>query len=547
MTGDTQGTHESLSTSSPLKTEKSSGTDLSAAQDCIYDFLLRSVKTLPPDAVLTAFEQLFIEAADCQEEAVAESLVDILRLGDRQRFFYTIKRSCYILINNWGSQRYFDAIKDLVHRLDDFKSVPFSYSQFLDRMQAWVLEFKNSKDFQDLKLFASRYEEGGHWSNRYTSYLLVTQYFDHNNPSEQREAAKEMSRQLRDRFRFDLAMYVAHSQLGSTRSGDPTTSGLNSGILRGGSFQGEAREPVKNPTTLGDNVLRLIKMIVLRRGQFSYEHLARLFRAQTQGITVRAYKKSLVNYLLFSVETPGFVQLLQKQLARRLDGLYVERDGDLIDEAIALRIANRLLEWLLVEEGDRPSPLFNLVLDQGGPLTLVMMLLKIVLVSPKSRNLLELKIATLIRHHEALTATECNWFIQFLEIFSVAFAIYVEDVRYDLVRVRNVNSDKTSSDNGKASKGKEKASGSGGNGSGNGSGHGSGHGSGKSVAGSSNGSGHSKSAAGSSKTGKSSSFNVVNLEDYQIFSQCRMNDRFKLTPTPEDLPLIDPPQEKTGS
>jgi hypothetical protein len=83
-----------------------------------------------------------------------------------------------------------------------------------------------------------------------------------------------------------------------------------------------------------------------------------------------------------------------------------------------------------------PSPLFSMLISQGGPLTVAIVLLKIVLICPMTRNRLDLCIANLIRYYEAIPQQDCEWFINFIEVFSVTFAIHVDGVRYDLVRVK---------------------------------------------------------------------------------------------------------------
>lgn len=405
--------------------------DVPAAQETIYAHLLSIVKGNPPEDTLRDFRQLFIEEGSIETAEITRALSMILVDGDRQVFVYTLKRSCYILINNWGAARHHHEIQELVKAFEDPILQSFAHSKMLQRLRSWVFEFAQSEDYKDLKLFASRFDEGKKtWSQRYTSYLLASQYYDHTAPEEQREAARTLSRQLRDRFRFDLAMYVAHSQM------NPRASQK---LLRANP---STRQAVQNPTSLGEDVLRLIKMIVLRRGQgqFSYENLARIFSEQTEGLSYRSYKNSLLRYLLFSVDNPGFVRTIQQKLSKRLDELYPEQDGVLTNDLLKLRTSSRVLEFLTTETKTEPSPLFSLLISQGGPLTLVMVLLKLVLISPTTRNVLELRVAHLIRFYEQLPHEDCAWFIQFLEVLSVTFAIYVEDVRYDVVRMRSKGS-----------------------------------------------------------------------------------------------------------
>lgn len=406
------------------------------AQEILYQSLLSHVKRLESDEVLEEFKQLFIYQNEVRDPLALRAVSVIIQANDRQAFFYTLKRCCFILINNWGSARLYDPIHALISTINDAAIYHFTYSKSLKRLRGWLIDFVKSKEYESLQLFAERYNDGkGRWSQRYASYLLAAQYGDTKNPAEQREAARELSKQLRDRFRLDLAMYVAHSQV------NPRTSSSTSEELA-------QRDAAKNPTNLGDNVLRLIKMIVLRRGKYSYENLAQFFLRQTEFVSYGEYKNALLQYLVFSVDNQGFVQMFLKRLSAKLEELYPERDGDRIDEELVFRTCNRVIEFLTTEDDENPAPLFNLLLSQGGPLTLVVVLLKLILIAPNTRNRLEYCIAKLIQYYEEYTSDDCHWFINFLEVFTVTFAIYVEDVQYNLVRISaeegDINDEKNS-------------------------------------------------------------------------------------------------------
>ncbi|MBC6421364.1 MAG: hypothetical protein GDA38_07235 [Hormoscilla sp. SP12CHS1] len=47
------------------------------------------------------------------------------------------------------------------------------------------------------------------------------------------------------------------------------------------------KDTPENPTNVGDGMLRLIKIILARSGQYSYVNLAEIFIQQTQGISYK--------------------------------------------------------------------------------------------------------------------------------------------------------------------------------------------------------------------------------------------------------------------
>jgi hypothetical protein len=387
------------------------------AQENLYSFLLEIVRDWPPEEVLHEFKRLFINNMDSVSTDSVQAIYEIVVANDEEVFRHTLKRSCYILINNWENNRKFKYIHHLVELFAGCShSKHRTVSRTMNRLRRWIENFTNSTDYEELKLFIAKHEEeenkGGHWVNRYTSYLLVAQYVDLNNPVEQREAAIQRAKQLKDKFKFDLAMYIARSQ---SNNSNPTR--------------------FKNPTILGDEVLRLIKSIVIKRGGFSYENIANIFLKQTQNQKYSEFKQSIQKYLIYSVNNPEFVETLKRQVAEKLTSLYENYDLAPINDALLLRTCNRLIDYLTTENRSEPSTLFALLLSQENPLTLVIVLLKIILISKNSRSHLEARIGELIRYYERFPDEDCAWMINFLEIFNITFAIYAENIEYNLIKM----------------------------------------------------------------------------------------------------------------
>ena len=384
-------------------------------QEVIYQFLLNLVRQQPPEKVLVEFKHLFFdyETSECNPEAI-RALTEILLSNNKKDFCHTLKRSCYILVNNWDTSRNHNAIRELVELLAEFKVSKKTLSPTLKRLRAWLTNFINSQDYYELKLFLAKYgySDKAHWSSRYTSYLLVPQYTNLDNPVEQREAARTLSKKLKDKFKFDLAMYTARSEAPLPKDKIP-----------------------KNPTALGDEVIRFIKMIVAKRGTFSYENLANIFLKQTQELNYKKFKYSLQKYLIFSVANKDFVEVFTQKLSRKLETLYEKYHEERVNEALLLRTSNRVIEYLTTEDQQEPSGLFVLLLSHGHPLTLVIVLLKIILICPSSRTHLENCIAKLIQYYVDSPEQECKWVVNFFEVFNITFAIHADNVQYNLIKM----------------------------------------------------------------------------------------------------------------
>ncbi len=391
-----------------------SGRNIGQAQEKIYTFLLEIVRKWPPEEVLLEFKRLFIYHVDSVNSDAMQSLYEIVFSNNEIEFRNMLKRCCYILVNNWDASRNYKPIQELIQTFTDSSMNRNTSSPTLKRLRQWMDTFVHGQDYEELKLFASRYEERdrGPWSSRYTSYLLVPQYIDLNNPIEQREAARALSKQLKDRFKFELAMYIARSQTPAPIERVP-----------------------KNPTALGDEVLRLIKAIVAKRGPFSYANLANIFVNQMQNVTYREFKQFFRQYLVFAIDNSDFTDVLQKRLSEKLDSLYESHDYEYLTNALILRTSNRVIEYLTTEDQENPSQLFVLLLSRGNPVTLVIVLLKIILVCKHARTHLEACIARLIKYYQDYPEDECAWVVNFLEVFNVTFAIHAENVQYNLIKM----------------------------------------------------------------------------------------------------------------
>jgi uncharacterized protein YjbI with pentapeptide repeats len=397
-------------------TNLSQQASLQQAQDLIYKSLKSLVNSQPPETVLLEFKNLFISGESSINPEGLQALYRIILNNDEEEFKNTLKRSCYILINNWASQRKFGSIQELIQILADAKEAQTPLSPSLKRLKSWIINFVNKEDYQELKLFAAPHisQERGYWSHRYTSYLLVPQYLDSRNPKEQREIARNLSQRLKEKFKFDLAMYTAR---------------CNSSI--------DQNEERSNPTKLGEGVIRLIKKVITRTTLFDYTNQAHIFLQQTRELNYLKFKHRLKRYLGIGVNQTGLPEVLPTKLYEKLDNLYETHNQDNLNVDLLLRTCRQIVEWLTTEDGQEPSHLFILLTTQGNTLPLVVILLKVILICQYVRTYLEVCIAKLIRYYENYPEKECQWFINFLEIFNLVMAIYTENVQYNLVQVKD--------------------------------------------------------------------------------------------------------------
>lgn len=379
----------------------------------IYDFLISTVNTVSPEETLERFQRLFLFGEASNNPQVVQAIHSISLSHYEIFFINTLKRCCYILINHWFSLRQFQPIKTLVNLLDRVEQMPPCFSQIIRQVRCWIVHFVNSQDYQELKVFSALGRSDKiDWSGRYASYLLASQYLDPQNPPEQREISRELAKKLKFKFNLELAMYTARYE-------SPAIAERRS----------------SNPTQINDRTIPLIKLALYKNITDCYQKYHLFFDQNFGKISVLEFKYFLYEYLTFSGSDRAALEVFKTQLFPEFLKLHEHRNNDPLSFDLFLTLCRALVARLTTEDGRSPSLVFILLNVQTNPLTLVLILLKLVLICKYTRPHLEVAIAQLIHLYDRLSPEECQWFVQFLEIFQIIFAIYTENVRYNLVKV----------------------------------------------------------------------------------------------------------------
>jgi hypothetical protein len=400
-----------------LNLQSSSGT-------LMFSYLEEIVRVWTPEQVLVEFRNLFFHHVHPNTLESFQVLQTLVRDNKEQDFISILKRSCYILFNSWAANGRLEFVREMLQLFADPTLAQKTFSPAIKRVRNWVRSFAESRDYQDLQRLVqdySRYQNEGQkqnqWSDRYMVYQWVAQSIDLSNPPEQRELASLVAQRMKDRFKCDLAMYTARAQ-----------------------SAGYDRKLHPNPTIFGDDALRLIKLLVVRRGNCGYEQLSRRFLELTKTLHYDSFKNEFSSYLLNSNKPKEEVKALQNLLEKKLNLLYPSKNNERINSALMLVTCNRAIEWLTTENHQEPSGIFKMLISRGNPLTLAILLLKIVLISPNSRVHLECCLADLLRYYKQLPEAECQSAIQFFEVLKIVLAIYSGDVEYNLVKIEQDSS-----------------------------------------------------------------------------------------------------------
>jgi hypothetical protein len=387
------------------------------AQQKIYNFFLEIIKHNRPEEILNQFDRLFIKYEEIPDLNVYYALGEIIFHNREHEFKNTLLRCCYILNNNWALNGKINSCHQLVELfLSDSIAVPTRVSR-LKTLKQWLRNFAQSEEYQTLRslLGRSRVHKNYHnWSDRFSSYLLTSEYVDFNKSPEQRQYAETLSRKLKKQFKFDLAMYTA--RLGSSSGTNPQR---------------------QNPTTLGDGVLMLIKKVLNKQGSENFRNTAKNFNKQIRYLTFWEFKENLLEYLGISKDDLEIPEVMRVTVVQKLKHLQ-ENDDDRKMTISFLHVAcNRVLQYLLLNERRSPSEFLMLSLEYNNYLNPVILLLKTVLICPSSRLYLESYIAELIKFYSSYSEIECQSFINFVDVLNVTLAIFDEDTNYSLIKMQN--------------------------------------------------------------------------------------------------------------
>ncbi|MEL7038547.1 MAG: pentapeptide repeat-containing protein [Cyanobacteria bacterium J06592_8] len=361
----------------------------------------------PPEQVIDEFEQIFVHLNCTQSEAVNQALNRIIIEQNQFTFSSTLKQSFYILINNWIINKEYASIQTLFSRIECENYREERISASVNILRKWTSDFLETQDYQDICEYALNSRAS--WINRYKSYLLSTQ-INRSQSSIQHQVNIDLAKQIKNKYKFDLAMYVARSQ-------SPKTASQN----------------LSNPTQLGDEAINLIKKTISTERVLSYAHQADIFIEQTQNYNYQDFKKSLLNYLMLHISSRYPANEIREKLQKNLERFDEQHNFKTVTKSNISKTCKQLIRLLTTENHQSPSTPFVLLIERGNYLTLAILLLKIILISKSAQIYLECCIANLIQHYEGYVKEKCQHFINFLEVFNLVFTLFTANVQYHLV------------------------------------------------------------------------------------------------------------------
>ena len=396
----------------------SSNNQASAAEleSRLYRHLQQCRQNESADAVLSRFEELFIQADGYTDPLVWEALVELAHHPQSEREFkYTLNRCSYTLVNPWYTQpKEHWAIPALVQL---FETIPTAPTEQYETYQIRSLSraFIVTEQYAALKRLANLFDKEATDSGdsaigeqpiekqlkRYP-FLYDSSLLTKDSDQHQKDHVGKLRQEAEAKLGIGLARYC-HQRGKGTGSKFP------------------------NPTRLSEAELdgALAYYTGKVEGSRSHRDLAQMF--QTYSKTVRSFrdfKEEFLEFLLAPLADvdPRYVSNhFGRSLRQYLRETLQDFDGQRLTDFIVITTCQRLLNFLVVQ--GRQQPVFRRfcqLLREVGPTLTVGLLLRIVLFCSAVKPWLENRLAVLFNHHERCTCKEVPWLLDSLEHTNVA-------------------------------------------------------------------------------------------------------------------------------
>ncbi len=105
------------------------------AQQQLYDDLLEAVRKYSPVQALAEFEDTFFGYMHTAGTDISPFVYKILFAGDEVEFRNTLKRACYIFVNNWDLARQGEMVHELLALFQHPSLEKFTTSPSLKRLR----------------------------------------------------------------------------------------------------------------------------------------------------------------------------------------------------------------------------------------------------------------------------------------------------------------------------------------------------------------------------------------------------------------------------
>lgn len=397
----------------------------------LYDHLLHVADSESPSQLIERFRCLFLDAVGYPDGKISAALERIAtsKFAD-QEFRFILNRCCHILINRWQTRSQFHvAIPELIALFDILPSKSVTDSSRVRsarrRLQELVIAFAQSEQYNTLRRLAQVMQAAdlhsgvdnrplGTLIRRYP-YLYEHCLINEDSTLEHQQAIRQIQADVQHQFEVDLSHYVTY-QVRRSQMARTAPNGV----------PGRTLQPVRNPTLLNDHELftALKQFKGKAEGNCTYRDLAQRFMSlRDERSSYKTFKSDLYFYITSSVDPAYGKRQFNKQLDTQLRNFLPNSDAQPLNDFLMVRTCSQLLNFLVVENSQRPHHfIFIDLVNNIGPTLTTGILLKIVLICRKVKPYLEKRFSILFNHYESSTRDAVQWLIHSLENLNVAMS-----------------------------------------------------------------------------------------------------------------------------
>lgn len=372
----------------------------------VIDYFKRQSEMLSLRQLLDCFDGFFIHhesdrVALEMQQAVYQMAV-VFRTPD---LVYLINRCAFLVVNACLEQKKPQYITRLIRLFEERRPLAIDAPHASHKLRDGVRNYMVNDAYIALQSFdINTVLQLKHWRDRYLAIALTAQTLNPDTLPEQRQASQLLSRVLQHRYRFQLVLFL--------------TKGMN--VV-------PQQKPVPNPTFINPTTLKLLHKVMVNRG-VSYGAIAKTFSAETSGLSYGEFKEALSRYLLLSLAGDRRLKWLPGKLEPYLLSLDTRKEKVQVGEHLITKTCNSLITYLLNPANlQDPSHPFTLLMMQGEYLSLSILLLKLVLLSPRSYGPLMQALDAFIGHYGDKEETECEWLIGLVETVQVVLTLGVKE------------------------------------------------------------------------------------------------------------------------
>ncbi|NET61699.1 MAG: hypothetical protein F6K47_37935 [Symploca sp. SIO2E6] len=401
----------------------------SLAEQKLYDHLLNCVKHESPEQMIERFKCLFMEGAKYTDSQIWSAL-EMLATDKRaeEEFKFILNRCCHILINRWQIQPHLQkAIPELVGLFENPHAYPMGYSRGSRRLRQLVQLFIQTEQYLTLRRLSQVMDQTtqeednnsqpvGALIQRYP-YLYEHCLLSEDSSYEHQQTVRQIRARIQQQFEIDLAGYITY-QVRCAREKHRQSLAVPPKII----------QPVKNPTLLSDDELRTAvrEFVGKVQGSDTYRDIAHSFLTHSSYTSLYKYfKDDLYEYLTASIDSSYGKRYFNDRLYKQIKNTLTLSDYHQLNEFLIIRTCSQLLNFLVVENAQRPNHyIFVDLITNLGATSTTGILLKVVLLSSKVKPSLEKRFSILFSHYESANRDGVPWLIRSLENVNVALSVH---------------------------------------------------------------------------------------------------------------------------